>query len=180
MRPPVLRHISMARSTAQSECGELSTGTNISRYTATSPSDAARAGFKTQMSVWMPSELGICRRVPTLSRNLFTSRGDDLSAGRVPNRNRVHRARVTGTHQRFAVGRVEHQKGRRPRFIQREGSGSLGDAVAEPDAERAVDAHPQLADGAILEVAHIPSNPHSLRALSMIAGVISAIPRSRA
>src|SRR5438034_6292037 len=37
MRPSDLRHNSMARSTAQSECVELSTGTKISRYTGTSP-----------------------------------------------------------------------------------------------------------------------------------------------
>src|SRR2546428_8538116 len=33
----------MARSTAQSECGELSTGTKISRYTGTSASGSCRA-----------------------------------------------------------------------------------------------------------------------------------------
>src|SRR3979490_409747 len=38
MRPSDLRDNSMDRSTAQSECVELSTGTKISRYTDTSPS----------------------------------------------------------------------------------------------------------------------------------------------
>src|SRR5437016_2435605 len=37
MRPSDFRHNSMARSTAQSEGLELSTGTKISRYTSTSP-----------------------------------------------------------------------------------------------------------------------------------------------
>src|SRR3989442_9137130 len=36
MRPPDLRHNSIARSTVQAECGELSTGAKISRYTGTS------------------------------------------------------------------------------------------------------------------------------------------------
>src|SRR5207247_8852917 len=43
MRPPERRHNSIARSTAQSECGELSTGTKISRYTGTSASGSCRA-----------------------------------------------------------------------------------------------------------------------------------------
>src|SRR2546430_15193857 len=41
MRPPDRRHNSMARSTAQSEWAELSTGTKISRYTGTFPSPVA-------------------------------------------------------------------------------------------------------------------------------------------
>src|SRR3989442_2001875 len=43
MQPPERRHNSIARSTAQSECGELSTGTKISRYTGTSASGSCRA-----------------------------------------------------------------------------------------------------------------------------------------
>src|SRR2546422_7210642 len=42
MRPSAWRHSSIARSTAQSECGELSTGTKISRYTGTSRFRAGR------------------------------------------------------------------------------------------------------------------------------------------
>src|SRR5689334_25387637 len=38
MRPPEARQISMARSRAQSECGELSTGTKTSLYGMTPPS----------------------------------------------------------------------------------------------------------------------------------------------
>src|SRR3954469_13235644 len=38
MRPPEARQISMARSSAQSECGELSTGTKTSLYGMTPPS----------------------------------------------------------------------------------------------------------------------------------------------
>jgi len=48
---PVIRRLfsctfSIARSTAQSECCELSTGTKISRYNHYLPSNAARAGQK--------------------------------------------------------------------------------------------------------------------------------------
>src|SRR5256886_392728 len=48
MRPPVLRHSSIARSTAQSECGELSTGTKISRYTGTSLAGTGRCEYATR------------------------------------------------------------------------------------------------------------------------------------
>src|SRR3989304_8336613 len=47
MRPPDMRHSSMARSTAQSECCELSTGTNTSRYKA-SPSLGGRTPNRTE------------------------------------------------------------------------------------------------------------------------------------
>ena len=65
-------------------------------------------------------------------------------------------------------------------FIERESRGSFRNAVAEADAERPVDPDPQLADAALLEIAHIPSRPSSARAVSMMAGVISVMPRSLA
>src|SRR3989441_11792502 len=132
------------------------------------------------MSVWMPSELGICRRVPMLSRNLFTSRGDDLSAVCVPNRNCIYRTGVAGAQQSLSVYGIRLHKHRRAALVEHEGFGSLSDAVAEADAQRAIDAHAQLADTPLLEVAHIPSKPSSARAVSMMAGVISEIPRSLA
>src|SRR6266536_1512793 len=64
-------------------------------------------------------------------------------------------------------------------FVQFETLRRFPHAVAEPDALIAVDHDPQPVDRALRE-AHISSRPSSLRAVSMTAGVISAIPRSRA
>src|SRR2546422_2843000 len=115
-----------------------------------------------------------------LSRNLFTSGGDDLGAVCVPNRNRIHRARVAGAQQSLSFDRIRLHKHRRAALIEHEGFGSFRDAIAEADTQRAVDAHAQLADTPLLEVAHIPSRPSSARAVSMMAGVISVMPRSLA
>ena len=113
-----------------------------------------------------------------LSRNLFTSRGDNLGTVCVPNRNRIHGAGLACAQQLFSGSGLENQERRYARVIEYEGRGSFRNAVAEADAERAVDAHPQLADAAFFEVAHIPSRPSSARAVSMMAGVISVMPRS--
>ena len=117
-----------------------------------------------------------------LSRNLFTSRGDDLGTVCVPNRNRVHRAGIACTQQLFSRCGLKCQENSYARFIEDESCGSFRDAVAEADAECAIDPDPQLAQLAFFEVApvHIPSRPSSARALSMMAGVISVIPRSLA
>ena len=80
-----------------------------------------------------------------LSRNLFTSRGDDLGTGCVPNRNRIHGAGLACAQQLFSRSGLENQERRNALIIEHEGRGSLRDAVAEADAERAIDAHPQLA-----------------------------------
>ena len=111
---------------------------------------------------------------------LHASTESDLDAVFVPNRNCVYWASVARAQQALAVGGVRLHEHRRPALIEHERLGRLGDAVAEADAQRAVDADAQLTDGPFLEIAHIPSNPSSLRALSMIAGVISVMPRSRA
>src|SRR5256885_2765490 len=115
-----------------------------------------------------------------LSRNLFTSRGDNLGTIRVPNRNRIHRARIARAQQPLAFHRIRLHKDGDATLIEHKRFGSFRDAVAEADAERAVDPHPQLPDAAFLEVAHIPSSPSSARAVSMMAGVISVMPRSLA
>jgi len=115
-----------------------------------------------------------------LSRNLFTSRGDDLGTGFVPNRNRVHGAGVAGAQQSLPVHRVRLHEDRDAALVEHEGFGRFSNAVAEADAERPVDPDPQLADAALFEIAHIPSRPSSARAVSMMAGVISVMPRSLA
>ena len=115
-----------------------------------------------------------------LSRNLFTSGGDNLGTVCVPNRNRIHGAGLACAQQLFSGSGLENQERRYARVIEYEGRGSFRNAVAKADAERAVDAHSQLADVAFFEVppAHIPSRPSSARAVSMMAGVISVMPRS--
>lgn len=115
-----------------------------------------------------------------LSRNLFTSRGDDLGTGFVPNGNRIDRATIAGAQQSLPFDRVGIHENRGAGFVEHKGFGSFGNAVAESDAQRPIDPDPQLTDRAFFEVAHIPSSPSSARAVSMIVGVISVIPRSRA
>src|SRR6266705_1231312 len=157
MRPSDLRHSSMARSTAQSECVELSTGTKISRYTGTSPLRAGR----------------VCERLDRLS----SKRGHQLPALRGPNGYGIHRAGVARAQQSLALddlGRDEHRDGVRVQF---ETFGGFLRAVREPDALVAVDHDPQPVHRPLAET-HIPSRPSSLRAVSITAGVISARPRS--
>ena len=88
-----------------------------------------------------------------LSRNLFTSRGDDLGTVRVPNRNRIDGAGVARAQQPFPIDFVGFDEHGEAGLVEHERLGSFGDAVAEADAEGAVDPHPQLADCAFFEVA---------------------------
>src|SRR2546422_2805885 len=53
-------------------------------------------------------------------------------------------------------------------------------AVGEARAQLAVDHDPQAVDDPLLQPAHIPSNPSSVRAASMTAVVTTVMPRSRA
>ena len=115
-----------------------------------------------------------------LSRNLFTSGGDNLGTVCVPNRNRIHGAGLACAQQLFSGSGLENQERRYARVIEYEGRGSFRNAVAEADAQSAIDPHAQLSDGALFEIAHIPSSPSSARAVSITAGVISAMPRSLA
>src|SRR3989442_3786006 len=159
MRPSDLRHRSIARSTAQSECVELSTGTKISRYTGTSPFWAGR----------------VCERLDRLSSKL----GNDPTSRSIIHGDRIHRAGVAGAQQPLALHdlrRDEHRDGVRVQF---ETFGGVLRAVPEPDALVAVDHDPQPVHRPLAET-HIPSSPSSLRAVSITAGVISAMPRSLA
>ena len=115
-----------------------------------------------------------------LSRNLFTSCWDDLGTGLVPNGNGVDGATLAGAQQPLPFDRVGVHENRGAGFVEHKGFRSFGDAVAESHAQRSVDPNPQLTNRALFEVAHIPSSPSSTRAVSMMAGVISVIPRSRA
>ena len=115
-----------------------------------------------------------------LSRNLFTSRGDDLGTCFVPDRNGIDRTRVAGAQQSLALDGFGIHEYRGAGVIEDEGLRRCGDAVTEADAQGAVDPHAELPDTAFFEVAHIPSSPSSTRAVSMTAGVISVMPRSLA
>src|SRR2546423_10183244 len=113
------------------------------------------------MSEWIWSELGICRDVKGLSRNLFTSgeRGDDLNALRVPNRNRVHRTGIARAQQLLPVGGLGLDKHRRSAVIEHERRRGFRHAITKADAQRAIDAYAELADRPFVEVplAHMPS-----------------------
>src|SRR6185436_15898258 len=114
------------------------------------------------MSLWMPSEIGICRRGPGLSRNLFTSSGDDLAPGFVPNRNRVHGTGVARAQQSRALDRVGLHEDRDAAVVQDKRLGRFRDAVAEAHAQRAVDADPQIPYTALFEISHWFRRPETI------------------
>jgi len=107
------------------------------------------------------------------------SRNDLVTVG-VPNCNRINGAHVARAQQPFAVYLLGGDEHRGSGIVECEGFGSFCDAVAEADAQRTIDAHPQISDAALVVVTHIPSSPSSARAVSITAGVISSIPRSLA
>src|SRR6266705_3739306 len=107
----------------------------------------------------------------TLSRN-------NLPTCFVPNCNRVHGANVAGAQQPLAGYLLGGHEYRGSSVVEDEGLGGFRHAVAESHAQRSIDAHAQAPDDALFEVAHIPSNPSSARAVSITAGVISPMPRS--
>ena len=104
---------------------------------------------------------------------------DQLASFNIPYGDGVHRTGVTRVEQLLACAVLGIYECSQPLVIQSESARRLFDAVAESDAELAVDAHPETVDDPLLEPgAHIPSRPRSLRARSMISGVSSVIPRS--
>src|SRR6266511_949760 len=110
----------------------------------------------------------------------LSSNGHELVALPIPHRDRIDRTGVARTQQPLALDAVRiHKDGDAP-VVQLETLGGLREAIAEPDALRAVDAHAQAVHDPFVAVAHIPSSPSSARALSITAGVISAIRRSLA
>src|SRR5437868_11375615 len=71
MRPAEARQISMARSSAQSECEELSTGTKTSLYGMTPPSavmgsqnDSELQGFSRAHDLHLPRQASVTARAP--------------------------------------------------------------------------------------------------------------------
>src|SRR5439155_23817358 len=224
MRPPAFRHSSIARSTAQSECGELSTGTQISRYTGTSLGSTCRAyTLLAPDPVRTAGSASICveacvyvrrhdgRRPPGNSgfgaacgeyagprrrcqarslsfRTTFRrarpsgcgSRRNELSPLLVVHRDRIHRARVARPQQPLALHGVGVQERGYGLVVQSETLGRFLYAVPEADTLIAVDHDAQAMDQPLLQPAHIPSSPNSLRAVSITAGVISARPCSLA
>lgn len=113
-----------------------------------------------------------------LSRNLFTSTGDNLGTGFVPNGNGVDGTTIAGAQQPLPLHGAGIHEDRGPAVIEHEGFGSFGDTVAEPHAQCPVNADSEIPDGPLFVVAHIPSSPSSARAVSIMDGVISAMPRS--
>ena len=86
-------------------------------------------------------------------------------------------------HASHALSKLSERSARdskdgQPLVVEAKGPGRFLDAVAEPDAELAVDPHPEPVDDALLEpFAHIPSSSSSVRARSMISGVSSVMLR---
>src|SRR5437867_5679147 len=167
----------MARSTAQSECRELSTGTKISVYRKALPP----ASFMEVEKDWTAFHAR-CRRTRRMiwgpGRNVSR---DQLASFRVPHGDRVDGARVTRAEQLVPGRLLRIPECGQPLLVESEGPRRLPDTLGESDAERAVDAHPQPLDDSLFELrAHIPSSPSSARARSMISGVSSAMSRSSA
>jgi len=100
-----------------------------------------------------------------------------LPTVRVPNRYGIHRAGIAGAQQSLALDGLRGQEHRHALVVQLETLGRLLHAVPEPHALVAVDHDAQAMDHALSHRAHIPSSPSSPRAVSITAGVISAMLR---
>jgi len=98
----------------------------------------------------------------------------------VPNCNGIDGANVARAQQPFTVDLFRAHEHRGPGIVEDERLRSFRDAVSESYAQGPVDADAETADDALFEIAHIPSRPSSARAVSITAGVISAMPRSLA
>lgn len=99
----------------------------------------------------------------------------------VPDRDRVHRTRIASDEKLLARGRNRSEEYRDALIVEAERFRRLVDAVAESDAQCAIDADAKpVDDPLVVLVRHIPSSPSSTRARSITAGVISAMPRSTA
>src|SRR5712692_1742436 len=193
MRPPDLRHSSMARSSAQSECWELATGTNTSRYTGSSLAREQTVKLKseqemqkldaqthsgvqgTEAAITLLTAKPLCVCAPSLWLSWY-----QLPAICVPYRDRIYRTGIARAQQLIALDRLRLHEYRHAVFVQLETFGRRLHAVGEPDAQGAIDADPQPVDDPLLEAAHIPSSPSSARAVSMTAGVISGMACCRA
>src|SRR6266436_6246240 len=119
------------------------------------------------------------RRVCQPRNRLSSNHETGNATTRLPDAYRIHGAGVARAQQSFALhglGRDEHRHGV---LVQFETLGRFLHAVPEPDALVAVDHDAQPVHRALAET-HIPSTPSSVRAVSMTAGVISAMPRSLA
>ncbi len=103
-----------------------------------------------------------------------------LSSVLIPDGDRIYRTSVAGAQQLFSLDRFGVHEYHHVVFVQLETFGRRLHAVAEPDAEVAVEADPQSMDDSLCEATHIPSSPKSARAESITAGVISGMPCWRA
>jgi len=129
------------------------------------------------MIYWMDSR----SFVAALLRMTRGESGHYLLTALIPDRQRVDRTARAGAQQTRAIHRLRCAEDSDVLVVEDERVRRGRDAVAEADAQSAVDLDPQASDDAFVRfVAHIPSRPSSSRARSMIAGVISAIARSRA
>src|SRR4029077_18135123 len=112
-------------------------------------------------------------------KHLSSCPRNDLFSLRVVNGNRIHRAGVARAQQSLALNDLGLDEHRDRVRVQFETFGGFLRAVPEPDALVGVDHDPQPVYCPIADTP-IPSRPSSLRAVSITAGVISAMPRSLA
>src|SRR2546426_12706699 len=103
--------------------------------------------------------------------------GNDLLPLLIKNRDRIHRAGIARPQQSLALDGLRGQEHRHGPVVQLETFGRLLHAVPEPHALVAVDHDAQPMDQTLSQRAHIPSSPSSPRAVSITAGVISAMLR---
>src|SRR5262245_36582886 len=113
---------------------------------------------------------------------------DQLLSVFVEHGERIHGTARARAQELLAIHALRREKDRDVRLVQYECIGRRGDAVAEADAQRAIDAYAERADDALVDVValllraghYIPSSPSSVRARSITSGVISAIAWSTA
>src|SRR5512143_1769109 len=145
--PPPSRASSIARSTAQSECCELSTGTKISVYMTPRAMVAPVCWGAVAKSMWLgPADV---KQAPPAS-GLRPRR--DLRSRLVPGCERVDGTGVAGAKQRLAghgLGSREHDYAF---AVECERLRRRLDAVAKADAQPAVDADAQPRHRALLRL----------------------------
>src|SRR2546421_4282284 len=119
------------------------------------------------------------RRVCAPPLGLSSQLGNDLTPRLVVHGDRIHGTCLARAQQPLALHPLRlGERGDRV-GVQFETLRGFRGTIAEPDALVAVD-HDAQPMGRSLVQAHMPSSPSSLRALSITAGVISAMPRSLA
>lgn len=110
----------------------------------------------------------------------LVSPGHDLFTCFVPHSDGIDGASIACPQQALTLDRVGLYEDGDGVFIELEGFRGFLHTVPEPHALVTIDDDAEPVDLALVQAAHIPSSPNSVRAVSIKAGVISVMPRSRA